>query len=107
MISDVLDQKSVDEVVPVYDEHAYGYARRYATKGYLVGPSSGAVLYAVEQWAPKLKEGDLAVCILADSGRAYLSKMFSIQMSEADLEAYRDEMQADGSPRPHSEPLTH
>jgi hypothetical protein len=49
----------------------------------LGGPSSGAVAYAAQQYASKLKEGDLAVIIFGDSGRAYLSKGFYDQPQES------------------------
>jgi len=97
VFSEVLQRQLVDTVVPIYDEHAFQTAREYARKGYLVGPSSGAVLYALSTQLQHLKRDDVAVCILADSGRAYLSKLFSIQMSAADLEAYHEEREAERS----------
>jgi cystathionine beta-synthase len=98
VISDVLQRQLVDTIVPIYDEQAFQTARDYARKGYLVGPSSGAVLHALTTQLHLLKRGDTAVCILADSGRAYLSKLFSVQMSEADLEAYREENTSEQQP---------
>ncbi|MCI5064420.1 cysteine synthase family protein [bacterium] len=96
VISDVLNRTVIDEVSAIYDEEAFHFAREYAKKGFLVGPSSGAVLCTLERWITEtngrtLTAGDTAVCILADSGRAYLSKLFEIQMSEADLEAYQEQ----------------
>ena len=44
--------------------------------GLLVGTSSGAVAFAVQKYLSKLKQGDVAVMVLADSGRAYLSKKY-------------------------------
>jgi cysteine synthase len=42
----------------------------------LAGPTSGAVVYIAQQYAPKLSKDDLAVVIFGDSGRAYLTKDF-------------------------------
>ena len=42
----------------------------------LIGPSSGAVAYAVQEYAKSLHANDLAVMICGDSGRAYLTKGF-------------------------------
>ena len=46
------------------------------SKGFLVGPSSGAVAYASYVYGKNLRDGDIAVSIFGDSGRAYLSKGF-------------------------------
>lgn len=69
------DESVVDEVVPVKDKQAITMMKTMAQKhGLLVGPSSGAVAYALSQYLPKLSKNDVAVMVLADSGRAYLSK---------------------------------
>lgn len=71
----VFDKKVVDEIVPVSDENAFAMLKELASqKGFLVGPSSGAVAWAAKEYAKKLTENDLAVMIFGDSGRAYLSK---------------------------------
>ena len=44
--------------------------------GLLVGISGGAVLHSAKKYAQSLSEHDVLVIILADSGRAYLSKVF-------------------------------
>ena len=45
--------------------------------GFLVGPSSGAVAFAAQEYAKKhFKDGDIGVMIFGDSGRAYLTKNF-------------------------------
>jgi cystathionine beta-synthase len=75
--SEVLDYNIIDEFVEVSDAQAIEMLKILAHKhGLLVGPSSGAVAYAVEAYKSKLGEGDLAVFICGDSGRAYLSKDF-------------------------------
>lgn len=71
----VVNNAVIDNFFEVTDEQALNMLRPMAREyGLLLGPSSGAVSYAVQQYAPKLKKGDLAVFICADSGRAYLSK---------------------------------
>ena len=85
IITDVLDQSVIDQVIPTHDEEAFQTARRYSTRGLLVGPSSGAALSAAEKTLPSLSEGDVAVCLLPDSGRAYLSKLFSIGLSDEEI----------------------
>ena len=73
----VFDKKSVDEIITVTDEGAIAMLKNLATNhGLLVGPSSGAVAYAVQEYCKQLTENDLVVMIFGDSGRAYLSKGF-------------------------------
>lgn len=69
----------VDEVVPMTDEQIFDHTRAMARRfGLLVGLSAGAVLGAVMARADSFQEGDVVVAILADSGRAYLSKAFNL-----------------------------
>lgn len=73
----VWDESVIDEIVTVGDEEAVEMLQYLSNKkGFLVGPSSGAVAVGLKKYASKLKEGDLAVIIFGDSGRAYLSKNF-------------------------------
>ena len=52
--------------------------KKLATEhGILVGLSSGAVMCIALEYAKKLSEDDIMVVIFADSGRAYLSKVFN------------------------------
>ncbi len=75
--SEVLNTAVIDEFFCVTDEEALGMLKLVASKhGILMGPSSGAVAYAVQTYAPKLTNNDVAVWICGDSGRAYLSKGF-------------------------------
>jgi len=72
-----LNEAVVDEFVPVSDEQGIGILPEMAaTYGLLVGPSSGAVAYAVREYSKRLGKKDLAVAIFSDSGRAYLSKNY-------------------------------
>ncbi|MCB0332825.1 MAG: cysteine synthase family protein [Bdellovibrionales bacterium] len=77
VISDNLRRELIDEIFPVEDRDAFQTARHIAHRGLLLGPSSGAVLHVAEKILPRLSSTDVAVCILADSGRAYLGKVFS------------------------------
>ena len=74
-----------DEVVPVSDADSFEMTRRLAREeGLLVGGSSGMAVVAALRVAQRLQEEDPAraasavfVVVLPDSGRGYLSKIFS------------------------------
>lgn len=73
----VLDHTVLDDIVNVSDEDAIAMLKLLSAKGFLVGPSSGAVAHAAYNYAKKyLTKNDCAVIIFGDSGRAYLSKGF-------------------------------
>lgn len=75
--SPVLDYSVLDEIATVHDDDAIGMLQTLAQQGYLVGPSSGAVAWAAQQYAKEnMKPSDCGVMIFGDSGRAYLSKNF-------------------------------
>ncbi len=75
--SPVLDHTIIDKFIPVGDADAIGMLQILAHKhGLLVGPSSGAVAHAVQQYADHLGKDDVVVMIFGDSGRAYLTKNF-------------------------------
>ncbi|OGS56042.1 MAG: hypothetical protein A3K60_02755 [Euryarchaeota archaeon RBG_19FT_COMBO_56_21] len=71
----------VDEVVTVTDKDAFITARTLAeTEGILAGGSSGAALYAALQIGFGLEKegkGKRIVALLPDTGRNYLTKIFS------------------------------
>lgn len=70
----------VDEVIQVSDKDAFQFARRLAREeGILVGGSGGAAVYAALETGEKMKRGGTVVTLLPDSGRNYLSKLFSDQ----------------------------
>jgi cystathionine beta-synthase len=78
VISDTLDRSVIDEIITINDEDAFDATRRIAKNyGLLCGISSGAVMHVAENYAQKLFPTDVASVILADSGRAYLSKVFT------------------------------
>lgn len=75
--SPVLDYSVIDEFFLSPDDESIAMLKHLARKeGVLVGPSSGAVAYAAQQYCQQLQSTDLAVFILGDSGRAYLTKNF-------------------------------
>lgn len=77
VISDTFAQEYIDEILPISDEDAFTMTRRMAKEfGLLVGISSGAVMAVTLEYIKNLKETDVVVVILADSGKSYLSKVF-------------------------------
>lgn len=75
--SPVLDESVIDEFIGVSDENGLGILKEMASKhGLLLGPSSGAIAYAAQQYSRKLPKDAVAVMIFGDSGRAYLTKNF-------------------------------
>jgi cystathionine beta-synthase len=73
----IYNEAVVDEIITITDADALGMLKTLAHNfGFLVGPTSGAVSWAVQQIAPSLKKDDCVVMIFGDSGRAYLSKQF-------------------------------
>lgn len=63
----------LDQVIKVPVAKAYDMAEKVALEeGLFVGMSSGAVIYAAQQLAKKLKKGKILV-VLADRGEKYLS----------------------------------
>lgn len=78
VITETLNRDVIDEIIPVADDDAFIMTRKLAKIGYLVGLSSGAVMHAVSRYAHNFGEKDVAVVFFADSGRAYLSKVFNV-----------------------------
>ncbi len=73
-----LEVDYVDEVVRVSDKDAFLTARRLAREeGLLVGGSSGAAMWATLQVTKNLPKDKVVVVIFPDTGRNYLSKMYS------------------------------
>ena len=74
-IPELLDQKLIDEIIPVRDEDAYAMCREAAKlEGLLVGVSSGAALWAARELARRPEnQGKNIVVILPDTGQRYLS----------------------------------
>ncbi len=72
------DPSLVDRYVRVSDGDAFRMARRITREeGILVGGSSGTAVVAAVEVARELGPEDLVVVILPDTGRNYLSKLYS------------------------------
>ncbi len=68
----------IDRFERVSDKDAFEMCRRLAKEeGILTGGSAGAAVSGGLKVAKNLKESDVMVIILPDTGRAYLSKIFS------------------------------
>jgi len=72
------DRQLVDEMVRVSDRESFNTARRLAREeGILAGGSSGTALAAALKYAERLTEPRTFVVLLPDTGRNYLTKIFS------------------------------
>jgi cystathionine beta-synthase len=73
-----MDLSIVDDVIQVNDVEAFRMARRLAQEeGILVGGSGGTAIHAAVKVAEKLDETKMIVALLPDTGRNYLSKLYS------------------------------
>ncbi|UFJ43081.1 cysteine synthase A [Brevibacillus humidisoli] len=73
-IPQTLNQQIYDEIIQISDEEALVTTREMARlEGILVGPSSGAAVFAALQTARRLGPGKKVLAICADSGERYLS----------------------------------
>jgi cysteine synthase A len=70
----ILNTQVYDEIIQVADEDAIQTMRSLAhLEGLLLGPSSGASVWAAMQVARKLGPGKRVLCIAPDTGERYLS----------------------------------
>lgn len=73
-----LNSQVVDEWIRVGDAESFTVARNMAKlEGLLVGGSCGTAMAAALRYSQRLSTDDLVVCMCPDTGRNYLSKMFS------------------------------
>ncbi|RKP53949.1 cysteine synthase A [Cohnella endophytica] len=73
-VPSILNTTVYDEIIQVTDEDALETTRRLArSEGLLVGPSSGASVWAALRVARKLGAGKRVLCIAPDTGERYLS----------------------------------
>lgn len=72
------NSQMVDDWVRVGDTESFAIARKLArTEGLLVGGSSGTACAAALRYAQRCNADDLVVCLLPDTGRNYLSKLYN------------------------------
>lgn len=77
IIPETLDMSVIDEIIRVNDRDSFLMTRELVRKeGLIVGGSSGAAVLGALKIAKRLKRGTIVV-LLPDSGRSYLSKIFS------------------------------
>lgn len=77
-IPKAFNRQIVDEMVRISDKESFNTARRLAREeGLLVGGSSGTAVAAALKFAQRLKEAKYIVVLLPDTGRNYLTKIFS------------------------------
>src|SRR5438309_6717274 len=75
---ETFDPKVVDRYVRVSDRDSFLTARAITRKeGILVGGSSGTALYAALEVAKELPKDAVVIVIFPDTGRNYLSKLYS------------------------------
>lgn len=68
----------IDEMIRISDKESFAITRRMAREeGLLVGGSSGTAVAGALKYAQKAKPDELIVVLLPDSGRGYISKIFS------------------------------
>lgn len=73
-VPSILNTSVYDEIIQVTDDNAIETTRLLARKeGILVGPSSGASVWAALQIARRLGVGKRVLCIAPDTGERYLS----------------------------------
>lgn len=73
-IPPILNTGVYDEIIQIADEEALQTTRELARQeGILVGPSSGASVFAALRVAKRLGAGKRVVCIAPDTGERYLS----------------------------------
>src|SRR5699024_2436250 len=73
-IPDILNTDIYDEIIKIEDNEAYETVHALAKEeGLLLGPSSGASVYAALRVAERLSSDQTVVCIAPDTGERYLS----------------------------------
>ena len=77
-IPKTFNRQVVDEMIRVSDKESFNTGRRLAREeGLLVGGSSGTAVAAALKYARRLKKSKYIVALLPDTGRNYLTKMYS------------------------------
>jgi cystathionine beta-synthase len=77
-IPKTFNRQVVDEMIRVSDKDSFNTARRLAREeGILAGGSSGTALHAALVYARRLNEPKRIVVLLPDTGRNYITKLYS------------------------------
>lgn len=78
MLPDNVHLDAIDDFVQVNDKEAFAMTRQIAAQEAIcVGPSSAMALVGAIKYSEKLKKPSNILVLMADSGRAYLSKAFN------------------------------
>jgi len=95
-VPSILNQNIIDEVIQIEDEAAWQTARELARKeGILVGPSSGAAVWAGLQVARRLGKGKRVLCIAPDTGERYLSLGLFDEQVELEVDQNNEQYETD------------
>ena len=78
MLPDNVHMNVIDDFVQVNDQESFMMTRElFSKEGICVGPSSAMALVGAMKYAETLKKPSNILIMMADSGRAYLSKAFN------------------------------
>lgn len=92
-VPDVLNRDVYDELHPVTDEEAKGWALRLASEeGIFVGLSCGGTLAAAMKVAEKAEPGSTILAMLPDTGERYLSTYLFEGMNEGSDQDWLDSL---------------
>lgn len=87
----ILDVKNLDEIILVHEKDAVKMCHKVLnTYGLFLGGSSGSVLHAVQEFAPKLQKNSIIVAISPDFGGKYISTVYNQEWIEKNFDLTLD-----------------